>query len=167
PRRRRGGCHGCRKRRRPSRDRPPRVGGEGGGAESWQSCSRRRYSGQPMLRRRGSPSKPRWALSWAAALAVAGATALAMRPRRGLLEPRPVSADSHFSAEEIGRARRFARPQLAIGLVAMALEGIALATLLRRPLRVPAGLAGRPLAAGAATGAALSVALTATGLPLA
>src|SRR5437588_805285 len=90
-----------------------------------------------------------------------------MRPRRGLLEPRPVSADSHFSPEEIARARRFARPQLAIGLVAMALEGTALAALLRRPLRVPAGLAGRPLAAGAATGAALSVALTATGLPLA
>jgi len=103
----------------------------------------------------------------AGALAVAEAIALATRPRGRLLAAPPVRAEDHFSAEEIARARRFVRPQLAIGLAGMALEGVVLASLVRRPPAPPAGLARRSLAAGAATGAALSLTLTVAGLPLA
>jgi STE24 endopeptidase len=77
-----------------------------------------------------------------------------------------VDLGDHFSAEEIARGRRFARPQFAIGMARAAVDAAALVAVVRRRPRSPAGLRA-PVAAAAATGAGLSVALSLPGLPLA
>src|SRR5437870_6224807 len=53
-------------------------------------------------------------LALVAAIAVAEAAVVLLRPREGVLESRPVSAGSYFSAAELDRARDFRRPQLAL-----------------------------------------------------
>jgi STE24 endopeptidase len=67
----------------------------------------------------------------------------------------------------VQRGRRFARPQLAISLARAAVDAAALAALVRRPPRRLAGRIGNPVAAGAATAAAMSVGLSLPSLPLA
>jgi len=91
-----------------------------------------------------------------AAIAVAEAAALLLRPRTGLADPAPVNAESYFSPAELDRARRFARPQLALFGGIVAVQGAVLGALARRPPRLPA----------AASGATLAVALAAAPLPL-
>jgi STE24 endopeptidase len=92
-----------------------------------------------------------------AAVAVAEAAALLLRPRTGLADPAPVKAESYFSPAELDRARRFGRPQLALYGGMLAVQGGVLAVLVRRPPRL------RP----AASGAVLALTLSAAPLPLA
>src|SRR4051812_17700782 len=68
-----------------------------------------------------------------AAIAVAEAAALLLRPRTGLADPAPVKAASYFSPAELDRARRFSRPQLALFGGMLAVQGTVLAALVRRP----------------------------------
>jgi STE24 endopeptidase len=92
-----------------------------------------------------------------AAVAVAEAAALLLRPRRGLADPAPVKAASYFSPAELDRARAFRRPQLALFAGMLAVQGGVLAAFARRPPKV------RP----AASGAVLALTLSAAPLPLA
>ena len=107
-----------------------------------------------------------WAPAFVAALVVAKGAVVLMRPRTGVIEPAPVRASSYFSPEQLDRARDFRRPQRALGLTAMALEAGVLASLVRSSPRRLRGPHRRPVLAGAAGAAALSVALTAAPLPL-
>ena len=104
-------------------------------------------------------------LALVAAAVVAEAAVLVLRPRSGVIEPVPVSASSYFSAEQIDRARDFRRPQLALYVGQLALEAALLLVLVRRPPRALTA-PRRPIVAGAAAGAALSLALTVVTLPL-
>jgi STE24 endopeptidase len=106
-------------------------------------------------------------LAAAAALASAEAAVTLLRPREQIPAPVAVQATSYFSPQEIGRARRFGRPQLAIGLASTALETALLARLVARPPRALLGPVRRPVAAAALTGAALSAGLGVATLPLA
>jgi STE24 endopeptidase len=92
-----------------------------------------------------------------AAVAVAEAAALLLRPRGGPADPAPVNAESYFSAAEIDRAREFRRPQLGLFGGMLAVQGAVLGAFVRRPPRV----------GPAACGAALSTALSVAPLPLA
>jgi STE24 endopeptidase len=105
---------------------------------------------------------------WPALLA-AGAAESARRvlaPRAPVLDPVRVDVQTYFSAEEIARGRRYARPQLGLMLARSMIDGIALAQLVRRP---PAALRrawSAPGAGGAVTAAGLSLALSLPTLPL-
>jgi STE24 endopeptidase len=119
-------------------------------------------------------------------LATAGAE-LAVRllsPSEQLLPPEPVVLRDHFSDDEIARGRRYARPQAAIALARGVIDAAALGLVVARHRAAisctadAAGAAhpaapqaradgGHAVLAGAATGAALSAALTLPGLPLA
>lgn len=102
----------------------------------------------------------------AAAVVVAEVAVLLLRPRGGSVEPAPVRAGSYFSDAEIERARRWSRPQLALGLASLAVEAGTLAALAARPPRTLRRRRSNPVTASAAAGAALSVGLTAVTLPL-
>ncbi len=102
----------------------------------------------------------------AAAVAELGRRLLA--PRTAVIEPAAVDARTYFSEAELARGRRYARPQLALG---MASEGVELAVLVALAVRPPGPLrAGRrweqPVAGGAAVAAGLGLAMTAATLPL-
>ena len=88
-----------------------------------------------------------------------------LRPRSGVIEPVPVDAGSYFTDAQIERARAYRRPQLMLFGASAAIELAALAWLARRPPRRCAAVPA-PAAAGAATGAALSLGLAAAQLPL-
>ena len=90
-----------------------------------------------------------------AAVAVAEAAVLLLRPRDGLIRPEPVSARSYFSAAEIDRARDFRRPQLALYGVTVAIEAGVLVLLIRRP---PRWLPRRFVIAGAVVSLVVGVA---------
>lgn len=101
------------------------------------------------------------------------ATAAAAEASRRLLEPRtspvePVEVDlsRYFSAEEIARGRRYARPQLALALGRGALELSALIGMTRRPPRVLRRRWSRPAVGGALGAASLTLGLSAGLLPL-
>jgi STE24 endopeptidase len=94
-------------------------------------------------------------LALTAALAETGVRLL--RPREAPIEPARVDLDTYFTAEEVRRGARFARPQLAIGLARSALELGALATVASRSRRRSGG-AQRRLEAHPGTGAALTAA---------
>jgi STE24 endopeptidase len=103
-------------------------------------------------------------VSIVAALVVAEATVLLMRPRGGI-EPVDAAPQTYFSAAFIERAEDFRSGQLALFGVRLALEIGLLVYVVARP---PARLRGRfrrPVLAGAATAVALSVAVTAVTLP--
>jgi len=108
----------------------------------------------------------RWSVAIAAAVVVAEVAVVLLRPREGLVEPAPVRAESYFSAAEIERARDYQRPQLALYGGVLAVQVGALALLVARPPRRLRGPFARPLLAGAATGAALSVTISVAALPL-
>jgi Zn-dependent protease with chaperone function len=97
----------------------------------------------------------------AAALASAEGAVRVLRPRERPAPPVRVEPRAYFSAEELGRARRFRRGQLALLGVRGAVELGLLAATARRPPR--SGLP--PLAAGAATAAGLTAASTVAALP--
>jgi STE24 endopeptidase len=104
-------------------------------------------------------------VSIVAALVVAEATVLLMRPRGGI-EPVDVAPETYFSAAFIERAEDFRSGQLALFGVRMALEIGLLVSVVARP---PAPLRGRfrrPVLAGAVTAVALSVAVTVVTLPV-
>jgi STE24 endopeptidase len=105
-------------------------------------------------------------LALIAAVAVAEAAVLLLRPRDGVIEPAHVSAGSYFSPQEIERAQDFRRPQLALYGGTLLVEGALLAWLVLRPPRRLRGPFRRPLATAALAGATLSLALEAAPLPL-
>jgi len=105
------------------------------------------------------------------ALAAAEIGARLLRPRAPRIEPAPVRAEDYFSADEIERGTRFARPQLALGVARAAFELAALAAVVvrvRSKRDEPARQWGAgPIAGGAAAGVALAVGTTLAPLPLA
>lgn len=102
----------------------------------------------------------------AAAVVVAEAAVLLLRPREGVIEPAGVRAESYFSASEIDRARAYNRPQLALYGGTLVVQLGVLGLLVARPPRRLAGPFRRPLLAAAVTGAALSVTISVSVLPL-
>jgi STE24 endopeptidase len=105
-----------------------------------------------------------WPVLVAAAAAEVARRVLA--PRAPALDPVRVDVQTYFSAEEIDRGRRYARPQLGLMLTRSLIDGAALAQLVRRP---PAPLRrswSSPAAGGAATAAGLSLVLSLPTLPL-
>jgi STE24 endopeptidase len=111
-----------------------------------------------------SEADRRWVRALAAALALAEAAALALRPHDGLLDARQVDARAHFDADEMTRARRYGLGQLALGGAGALAEGTLLVTLLRRDRRRGrAGAGGLPAAGWG--GATLSLGLAIVPLP--
>ncbi|MGH2895653.1 MAG: hypothetical protein ACRDPM_20630, partial [Solirubrobacteraceae bacterium] len=112
---------------------------------------------------------------WPALLAAAAAETArrVLAPRAPALIPVRVDVQSYFSAEEIDRGRRYARPQLALGATRSLIDVVALALLVRRPppalRRAWAGGRGGgwgPVTGGAVTAAGLSLVLSIPTLPL-
>jgi STE24 endopeptidase len=101
----------------------------------------------------------------AAAVVVAEAAVLLLRPRTGVLSPAEVSAGSYFTGAEIERARDFRDGQTALYLARVAIELGVLVVVARRPPRWLLR-ASRPVLAGAAAGAGLSVLTGLVALPL-
>ena len=99
------------------------------------------------------------------ALVAAEAAYLVLRPREPVPRPQPVQARDYFSTQEIERAETFRDGQRALFLLTLGIEGVAL-VLLVRAAPEPSRLRRRPVLAGAATAAALSVALTTIALPV-
>lgn len=105
-----------------------------------------------------------WPVLVAAATAEAARRVLA--PRAPALDPVRVDVGAYFSPDEIDRGRRYARPQMVLGVTRSLVDAVALVSLVRRP---PAPLRRtwrRPVAGGAATAAGLSLALSLPTLPL-
>ncbi|MDP2711314.1 MAG: M48 family metalloprotease [Solirubrobacteraceae bacterium] len=108
----------------------------------------------------------RWGAAIVAAVVVAEMAVVLLRPRSGVIEPAVVRTESYFSASEIQRARDYRRPQVLLyGGVLVAELGV-LALLIARPPRRLKGPFRRPMLAGAAAGAALSIAVSVSILPL-
>lgn len=106
-------------------------------------------------------------LALIAAVVVAEAAVMLLRPRDGVITPDPVRAQSYFSEAELARARDYRRPQLALHGAALVLQGGLLVLLVRRPpRRVLRRLPRRPVLAAAAGGAVLALALDAVTLPV-
>lgn len=105
-------------------------------------------------------------LALVVAAIAAGAATVLLRPRTGVITPAAASAGDYFTPEQLERARDFRAPQRTILLASLALEGAVLILLVARPPRSLVRLGRRPLAGAAAAGAALSIGLTAVGLPL-
>ena len=103
----------------------------------------------------------------ALALAVAEGGRRVLSPRNGTIEPSRVDVGEYFSPQEIDRGARFARPQLVLGLVRAAIDLAALAAIVRRPPGILGRGSTRPMLAGAAAGAGLSVVLSVPPLPIA
>jgi STE24 endopeptidase len=110
-------------------------------------------------------SRLRLPVAIVAALVVAEAAVLLMRPR-DRLEPVDVAPQRYFSAAELERAESFRSGQLWLYGVRLAIEIGLLVYVVRRPPRRLRGPFKRPVVAGAATAAALAVALTAAALPV-
>ena len=104
-------------------------------------------------------------VSIVAALVVAEAAVLIMRPRGGI-EPVDAEPQTYFSASFIERAEDFRSGQLWLFGARMALEIGLLVYVVRRPPERLQGPFRRPILAGAATAVALSVAVTALTLPV-
>jgi STE24 endopeptidase len=102
-----------------------------------------------------------------AALAAAELGARLLAPRDRASASAPADLHEHFTAAQIQRGTRFARPQLALALTRVAVDLAALAAIVRRPPAVPRAATRRPAGAGALTGAGLAIALTLPSLPLA
>jgi STE24 endopeptidase len=73
-----------------------------------------------------------WLAALAAAVAIAEAAVVALRPRHGVIAARPIEALAHFDAVDIERARRFGRGQLALAGAGAAAEAALLVWLVRR-----------------------------------
>jgi STE24 endopeptidase len=104
-------------------------------------------------------------LALAAAVVVAEAAVLLLRPRGGVIPPVEVPVQAYFSAAEVARAEAFRGPQAALYALSTAIELGVLVLAVRRP---PAWLRGarRPVLAGAAAGALLSLATSVAPLPV-
>jgi STE24 endopeptidase len=98
---------------------------------------------------------------WPALLATAvaaGAATLVLRPRSGLIEPAAIELTAYFSPAELEKSSDFRDLQRVLSLAGVALSGVTLAVLAKRP---------PPLRSGAAAAAGVSLTLVAVGLPLA
>jgi STE24 endopeptidase len=111
------------------------------------------------------PTRLRLPIAVVAALVVAEAAVLIMRPR-DLLEPLDVAARAYFSVAQIEKAEAFRSGQLWLYGGQVAVELAVLALIVRRPPRWAMGGRRRQVLAGAAAAAALSVAVTIAVLPL-
>src|ERR687885_3031898 len=93
------------------------------------------------------------------AIAAAGAATLALRPRRGLIQPAPARPEAYFSPAQLERIHAYAGPQRALALGGLVLTGATLALVALRPPRaVRRALErseARPLLGAAAAGAAI------------
>ena len=99
------------------------------------------------------------------ALVVAEAAVVLMRPR-GLLEPLDVAPRAYFSAAQVEKAEHYRDGQLWLLGARMAIELGLLVLVVARPPAVLLRPRRRRVLAGAATAAALSVALSAATLPV-
>jgi STE24 endopeptidase len=102
-------------------------------------------------------------LALAAAIVVAEAAVLLLRPRGGVIPPVDVPVQAYFSAVEVSRAEAFRGPQTLLFALRTAIEVGVLVLVVRRPPRFLAR-ARRPVLAGAAAGALLSLATSAAPL---
>jgi STE24 endopeptidase len=117
-----------------------------------------------------------WPLALAGALIAARAAVLILRPGEGLIEPDPVDVQEYFSHDDIARARRFGRPQLALHALSGLLQTGMLVAFVAHPprrfvsARLPRGprtpTPTRPLLSSALAGAGLSAAIGLAPLPL-
>jgi STE24 endopeptidase len=103
----------------------------------------------------------------AVALAAAALGRRLLAPRSGIVEAAPVDLRTYFSAEEIERGRRYARPQVALGMARAAVDLAALVLLVQRPPPVLARQTSRPALAGGVAAAGMAVGLSLPSLPLA
>jgi STE24 endopeptidase len=96
---------------------------------------------------RGAPaSRPReapWPLALLGALAAARLGVLVLRPRDGLIRSDPVSVDAYFAADDIARARRYGRPQLALQAGVSLIQTGVLAGFAARAAQLPGISSGR------------------------
>ena len=111
------------------------------------------------------PVRLRLPIAIVAALVVAEAAVLFMRPR-GLLEPLDVAPRAYFSAAQIEKAEHFRSGQLWLLGARMAIELGLLVLVVARPPRVLLRPRRRKVLAGAAAAAALSVGISAATLPV-
>ena len=100
-----------------------------------------------------------------AAIVVAEAGVLLLRPRDLGPEPSPVQARAYFSERHLSRAQDFRRGQTALFGVRLAIELGVLVLLVRRPPRIKR-VAARPVATGAAVGAIAALAIGLAPLPV-
>jgi STE24 endopeptidase len=100
------------------------------------------------------------------ALVVAEAAVVLMRPRDVRPEPVPIDARAYFSERTLARAESFRSGQRWIFFGSLVVEGAVLAWLVWRPPGVLTAPRRRPVLAGAAAAAALSLVVTTAGLPL-
>ncbi len=112
------------------------------------------------------PRSLRLPAALAAAVVVAQAAVVVMRPRQTGPDPAPVSERAYFTERQIERGRDFRRPQVLLYGVTLVVELGVLVLLVRRPPRWLAAARRRPVLTGAAAGAAVSVALGIAALPV-
>jgi STE24 endopeptidase len=107
-----------------------------------------------------------WPLALAGALVAARAAVLVLRPSEGLIEPDPVDVQEYFSHDDIVRARRFGRPQLALHALAGLVQAAVLVAFVAHPPRRMRRYRERPLLSSALAGAGLSAVVGLAPLPL-
>jgi STE24 endopeptidase len=112
------------------------------------------------------PSRLRLPIALVTAVVVAEAAVLLLRPRDRLPTPVVVSPREYFSEAQIRRAERFRSGQLILFGVSTAVELGLLVLVVRRPPAVMRRRPRRPILAGAATAAALSLATGLVTLPV-
>ncbi|MGA9859975.1 MAG: M48 family metalloprotease [Solirubrobacteraceae bacterium] len=89
-----------------------------------------------------------------------------LTPRSDVPPPVRVEPQSYFSEAEIERGRRYARPQMALGLARSVVDLTLLTAVARRSPELVGRRWRRPALGGALTAGALSLGLTAPALPL-
>jgi STE24 endopeptidase len=100
------------------------------------------------------------------AIAAAEISARLLSPRERPIKPAHVDLREHFSAEQIQRGTRYARPQLAIGLARSVVDAATMVWALRNvPDAIP-NTSKRPVVVGALTAGGLTVAGALPTLPL-
>jgi STE24 endopeptidase len=111
--------------------------------------------------------RSRLPLAIVVAVAAAAAATYLLRPRSGLIEPAPVEAQQYFTASQLDRAEDFRSVQRVLALAGL---GIGIGTLAvlawHPPRRLLTRLERRPLLGGAAAGAAISLVVVVTQLPV-
>ena len=111
--------------------------------------------------------RSRLPLAIVVAVAAAAAATYLLRPRGGLIEPAPVEAQQYFTASQLDRADDFRSLQRVLALTGL---GVGIGTLAvlawHPPRRLLARLERRPLLGGAAAGAAISLVVVVTQLPI-